>query len=975
MNSLSNLQPTTAIGTPILSQQQRLPNDNHDNSNFPTNVEALAKRVGELAVAFFHTVIAPACRYLASLLFGMGKELAVAVGLTNPQFSPLPEYMKQLADKVDDKAMKEYQVLNPRDRNLDTLRKKLVFIQALEESSSSPELVRDLGLSENDQRVCKAVAQISEKVKELKGFCPRTNQLLSVLLFLDGKKTSLAQIKTGQGKTLIAAMTAIARKKIYNEKVCILTTTEPLAISGVSEMRALYEACGLRVDCFDGRKFVGDAIASSADVDVIYSTPFGLECDKVAKKKNGSQKLDIWDSPNETLQKLLRSFQRSANQDCKQFIAPSTRLLEQYQELPSASNEGEIKDHIQYLKVKYPGLQELHKGLCFVVDECDSVLYDHAGSRVQSTIMMPYAKDIKAVGKHIAKNVLEFYGSNPSPDRGQLQDLQRTLKTQVMDALRAGKPDPFLLEYVEGEFDQWVSDALKVMKPNDPEWQDGVNYLKAPSIANELKGMFVQLGYVYREILPSSKRYLGDVAGDGLNLHEQLQAIQDESSPVAGRVRQYTQSLIQYMPRLIVALTEENISQELRDPKYKPFKDAVVELYGRVQQLDQRRREFSDLTELQMKDVLVQNHIRYIEDGTAMIVENMKFNNLIHMFLEYKEYAGKTVTIPTTALDLQSQLDVIGDADCVVGFTGSLPSKEGHRQEYTHFKKLIEKVYTKGSQKAVMTAVPDFTKSLKTEEKAIESTSRASCQRSILKEISQKRDNQAILLVCKNPKEAMEMRDFLHSQQDRVYSPKALYIRKEDEGVINDSYKEGDIVITTALGARGTDWHVTAESGFHVLCSYKPHDARTQTQISGRSARSGQKGSYREVSIRSENRGQNEVKNINENVQQACYGDLFSSIYRILKATIGDKDRVRQQQLILWMSKTETQKEILAAIEQKLKNRTDPDSGLDAVFGKFCTKFDYDRDHRNTQYHEAAFGREITQWHGKTSAWFNSGRF
>ena len=33
----------------------------------------------------------------------------------------------------------------------------------------------------------------------------------------------------------------------------------------------------------------------------------------------------------------------------------------------------------------------------------------------------------------------------------------------------------------------------------------------------------------------------------------------------------------------------------------------------------------------------------------------------------HKEYHGETVSSPTTALDLQSQLDTLADADCIAG--------------------------------------------------------------------------------------------------------------------------------------------------------------------------------------------------------------------------------------------------------------------------------------------------------------------
>ena len=61
-----------------------------------------------------------------------------------------------------------------------------------------------------------------------------------------------------------------------------------------------------------------------------------------------------------------------------------------------------------------------------------------------------------------------------------------------------------------------------------------------------------------------------------------------------------------------------------------------------------------------------------------------------------------------------------------------------------------------------------------------------------------------------------------------MYKPTALYSRKEDKRVINATYNAGDIVITTALGSRGTDWLVEATNGFHVVCTFEPHDTRTQ---------------------------------------------------------------------------------------------------------------------------------------------------
>ena len=61
------------------------------------------------------------------------------------------------------------------------------------------------------------------------------------------------------------------------------------------------------------------------------------------------------------------------------------------------------------------------------------------------------------------------------------------------------------------------------------------------------------------------------------------------------------------------------------------------------------------------EEFLLHSRVLYIEEGTSAIIENMKFGNLVQLFLEYKEF-GETEYNPTTALFMQSQLDVIHDA-------------------------------------------------------------------------------------------------------------------------------------------------------------------------------------------------------------------------------------------------------------------------------------------------------------------------
>lgn len=827
--------------------------------------EPLLEKVLRVSYNIFQEVIIPlAKKILYGLYLGASflSERLFSVKMSPEKTTAL--YQK----KVEASVMAEYVTCNPQDASSNRLKEQLVFIKALLDEKE----VTGLQLCEKDKKVCEVLADIARRVYKVKHHFPRDNQLISTLLFLEGKKTSLAQIKTGQGKTLIAAMTAIARKKLYNEKVCVLTTTEPLAFSGFQEMQKLYEACSVSVACFDRTGFVKKT-NSSGSCDVIYSTSFSLKCDKIAKKKGGAAKLNFWEK------------------------AP---------------------------------LSSSKQDLCFIVDECDSVLYDHAGSRVQSTIPMPFQEDLVKLAHRIAEKTKEFYQTQQNPSK--IPSFMKSLKEQTLDQISSHK-DPFFKWYVKQEVDQWVLDAVKVMNPKDSFWRDGVRYLKSPSMAKDLANLFVQSHGFYKDLQLTlgKKKEIEQVLQEGLDLHDLLMQVQKKKVVKEGEVKVCVQKLTAFMPRFIRVFTGQELIEALKRPEHEHFKESLFAIYARYKQF----KENSQASPQFLKDLLVNSHIRYIEEGTAQIVENLKFSHLTHLFLEYKEYE-KIVSIPTTALDLQSQLDVLRDASCIVGFTGSLPNEKTHPEEFQHFKGLIERAYTKKGEATHLKTVPDFTKSKKMEEAPVICETENEWQGEVIKEIQKKKSSQALLIVCKNPKEALEMEAFLKSKKDKQLLPQGLYLKKEDEKVIQASYNAGDIVITTALGARGTDWHVKAKKGFHVLCTYKPNDFRTQTQISGRAARSGQEGSYREISLQSKEERKSFDK-VDAELRQAVCHDLFSSLYRLFNLSVlNPQDK---QRLVLWMSASSIRAAFLSSIENKLQEKSCGDADLQLCLSAFCKCF------------------------------------
>ena len=795
-------------------------------------------------------------------------------------------YVKEYQREIEREVIQQFQEFNTKCNHVELQKRKLLFIKTvlekeknalsiLSEINREPKtdliqhllsLSKGLGIPEEEVRTCIIVSGIAARVRQTEGFPPRMNQILSTLLFLDGDMASFAQIQTGQGKTLIAAMTAIARKKLYGEKVCVLTTTEPLASSGVNEMRRLYESCGLSVGYFNGAGFP-QGQPPGGGFDVVYATPFGIESDKISMKKGMGSKLNIWNIDN----------------------------------------------------------------LCFIVDECDSVLFDHAANRIQSTIQMPYPEKIKFISAWIARDTQAFY----SKPRSSKRRFETELKQQIIADIMKEK-DPSLQNYVLGELDQWVKDALDVMNPDDPNWQNGVNYLEETSITHDMVKMLNELKVI------NQRGTYNKIFSEGVGLLNYFISSAEQNRKIQSNDPRL-KKLLPYMRKLPNELRRSEVFQSL---------------YQKIAKIN--------LNEHSIQKALFEGQIRYIEGETAQIIEKMKFGKLIHQFLEYKAF-GKVFTEPTTALNLQSQIDTLRSARCVIGFSGTLPNKTLNKREYKHFKKLSKEIYNKG-RKASMWTIPEFTLNKRTQDSEQVIENRDRWERAILEKIEEKKKkNQAILIICKNPKECLEMKEFLSNNHLQA----RMYAHAGDQNVIDHTYGVGEIVISTPLGSRGTDWHVNAQGGFHVLCTYFPSNPRITSQIAGRSARSGQEGSFGIISREKRINLPDQIRAINANIRQACYNDLLSYFYRMFECVIDvkmgrkegskrtERNQIIQNQLILWMSMTQTQSDILKAIQEATRNDY---RRLNAILQNFCNRFEIHPQHLTPKFYS-----EIQNWVNATS--------
>ena len=108
----------------------------------------------------------------------------------------------------------------------------------------------DLSLK-SDQQLAESLAVISRAVQITNGYVPRDIQKQSVLILLDSLtegKGRLAQIKTGEGKSTITAMLAVAQNIFTGKKIDIITSSAPLARRDSEEQGLFYELFGLNCD-------------------------------------------------------------------------------------------------------------------------------------------------------------------------------------------------------------------------------------------------------------------------------------------------------------------------------------------------------------------------------------------------------------------------------------------------------------------------------------------------------------------------------------------------------------------------------------------------------------------------------------------------------------------------------------------------------------------------------------------------------
>ena len=104
---------------------------------------------------------------------------------------------------------------------------------------------------------------------------------------------------------------------------------------------------------------------------------------------------------------------------------------------------------------------------------------------------------------------------------------------------------------------------------------------------------------------------------------------------------------------------------------------------------------------------------------------------------------------------------------------------------------------------------------------------------------------QVVLIICEDVKTADELKTKMHGQE-RQPNQITMYTISEKHNIEKRNFSQGNIIIATNLGGRGTDIHVQQEvnecGGLFVLLTYFPGSQRVERQVFGRTARKGNPG-------------------------------------------------------------------------------------------------------------------------------------
>ena len=229
--------------------------------------------------------------------------------------------------------------------------------------------------------------------------------------------------------------------------------------------------------------------------------------------------------------------------------------------------------------------------------------------------------------------------------------------------------------------------------------------------------------------------------------------------------------------------------------------------------------------------------------SSGVIETNKKFSDGLQQFLEIKHL------LPVTRLqcisNFMANVSLFKRYNQLLGVSGSLGSHDDQ--------KLLSKEYS-----VEFFSIPDFKQKMfhKLEELLLDDEEEwiDEINRRVKEELKTtspvSKNRRAVLIICEDINTALKLKD-------KVYEKTKLYC-DDDEQMnhinVQEKIQPGEVIITTNLGARGTDFDISEDvasaGGLFVIVTFSPYNERALQQAFGRTARRGKPGSAQIIAKR-----------------------------------------------------------------------------------------------------------------------------
>ena len=532
-----------------------------------------------------------------------------------------------------------------------------------------------------------------------------------------------------------------------------------------------------------------------------------------------------------------------------------------------------------------------------ILDESDSHLVDNASGRVLTSDLDPLANSVKAVLNKIVEYTSEYY--TRFVDKYSVSEAIQSIKELISEWVH--KNHPKFVDRWNSEKDTWMKNAFEVYSPSPSNYyRDGVGFVLKKSLFNEIED--------FKRDHPRSNLIIVVNAIDAF-----LKNIPNETIAL----KQLKTTLNTWS--IDIKKIESEFSFESKSQYYR-----ILDLVNQIQNKN---------TE-QTRALLFTGAIQYLDVGTGQIIDNMKFSNGIQEFLELK-YFKQIFTEPTISVRSYSLHRYIRESELVLGLSGTV----GLDSETINFQRKVWKITR------APIVLPEFAVSqLRKSKSTIHKDSQVEWFQSIYDAINYYITKQPILIITENPERAHEVERDLIARKLRP----SIYEASTDKHILEEKLGPGQIIITTNLGGRGSDYQydsVRAPHGLHVIIGFDSDEERILAQARGRAGRAGNPGSWQKISFGPKLKQKPKLDVIKNNVRQTIGEDAIFEIYLFIKKYIENVPLVTQDIinrrlniLMNWLSNPLVRNNLLNQLTAEYNKRVDNILGA-YVLQKWITFF------------------------------------